>query len=133
MKILFFVFSLIIYISCDAQLGKTKEEIINDLGTDYHEGVDKSQNFYIYYYSDRTSDASGNFSSTAIFYFRFLKCYAMCVIEPKTEARNWANIFDRLYVKKSEYGWLTQDGRILNAVIFNEDNRNISVITSYND
>jgi len=110
------LFSLI---KLSAQVGSTKEEIIEEYGTKYITEKTDDNTPYIFYVDEFKTKVSGKYMRYTYFYFtetknKELKCFLRKIIEPFTELNAFVENFNnKAYVKISELKWKNYENNLI--------------------
>jgi len=110
MKLQILILFLLISFNLNAQIGATKEEIIEKQGANYVEDVSDYGVDFMLYESQYKSDESGIFTRSTVMYLKKKNgvqfCYEYLIMEPSSETNAWVNFYNKKnYVKLKELKW----------------------------
>jgi hypothetical protein len=134
MKNLLIISAILIAFTCNAQLGSTKAELVEQYGTDYtsdrtlDDGI-----FYILYDVTVNQGTDNEFIRGKVFYFQevngTLKCYMFANIDPINQINRWIRHLNLEFVPSGEMRWLDYTDN--SVCILQVDEGIVSVLWKY--
>ncbi|WP_439582429.1 hypothetical protein [Dyadobacter bucti] len=95
--------------SVNAQIFKTRQEIITEYGKPTSTGVADDGSQYISYDSYQTSSRSGRYKQLKVYYFTttpsMILCHMWRILEPSSETNGWVSTFKNKFVEIASTTW----------------------------
>ena len=116
--ILLINFLLFLVTTLDAQIYKTRKEIIEAEGTNYTSGISNSGEKYIKYENEVTNDISGKFTQVQVIYFTTKSdgtevCSMTKLLLPASETNTIVKYIENKYVKVGNLKYMDYGKNIL--------------------
>jgi hypothetical protein len=111
MKNLLIISAILIAFTCNAQLGNTKAEIVEQYGTNYTSDRTSDDNIlYILYDIPINQGTENEYMRGKVFYFQevneTLQCHLFANIDPINQINMWVKHLNSKYVPSGDMRWL---------------------------